>query len=99
MGIAMKPCKHLDYTKGKFIDCELMDISSQFPEISGGVRYWARGERWLAGPGPDRNPKNVQFCGAGRGRVNGILQCYTARGMSCYEAEEEKDGMPGGGAG
>ena len=86
----MKPCKHLDYTEGKFTDCEIIEITDQLPEAGCRVRYWKRGEVWLAGPGKERNPENVQFCGAGRGRIKGIFQCYNLGEMSCYEPEEDK---------
>lgn len=79
----MKPCKHLDYEEGKYTDCEIRTCAPHFPE----VRYWFRGERWTQ-PGGDSppGPSKVQFCGLGRGRINGIFQCYNGE-MSCYEPE------------
>lgn len=80
----MKPCKHLDYTPGKFDDCEIHDLAPYYPN----VRYWLRGQRWTdAGEGCPPNPASVQFCGASRGRINGIFQCYNGE-MSCYEPAE-----------
>lgn len=82
----MRPCKHLDYTEGKFSpDIELRTCAPDFPD----VRYWLRGPRWTDnGPGEKSNPAKVQFCGAGRGRINGIFQCYQAGELSCYEPEQ-----------
>jgi hypothetical protein len=74
----MKGCKHLDYTEGKFTDCTIETCAPDFPE----VRYWRRGARWID---EGRNPEKVQFCGLGRGRINGIFQCYIPNEMSCYE--------------
>lgn len=39
-----------------------------------------------------RNPEKVQFCGAGRGRINGIFQCYNAGEMHCYEPSDALKG-------
>ena len=81
-------CRHLDFEEGKYTDCKIKNCSPHFPE----VRYWERGERWTEG---DRNPQNVQFCGEGRGRINGIFQCYNPGEMPCYsppELKEEKIG-------
>lgn len=75
------PCKHLDYTEGKFEDCSIEDCSPWYPH----VRYWARGERWTDGG----NPRNVQFCGQGRGRINAIFECYNGE-MACYQPSTEK---------
>ena len=68
------PCKHLDYTEGKYIDCELVTT----PE---GWRWWKRGKTWTNGLD---NPVNVQFCKL-RGRINGIFQCINPGEMPCYE--------------
>ncbi len=77
----MKPCKHLDYDESKYVGCEIVTVPS-YPM----VRYWKRGAQWTDnGPGQKPNPENVQFCGAGRGRINGIFQCYNAGEMHCYE--------------
>ena len=78
------PCKHLDYTT-KYEDCEIKTCAPHFPN----VRYWQRGPQWTDnGPGQPPNPGKVQFCGAGRGRINGIFQCYNAGEMPCYEPAE-----------
>jgi hypothetical protein len=82
----MKPCKHLDYTTKYGPDILLCDLKADgFPE----VRFWLRGPRWTDnGPGEKPNPSKVQFCGAGRGRINGIFQCYQPGEMYCYEPAE-----------
>ena len=79
----MNPRKHLDYEEGKYTDCEIKTCEPHFPI----VRYWRRGESWTEGPMNKGNPQNVQFCGLGRGRINGIFQCYNEGEMSCYETE------------
>ena len=78
----MKPCKNLDYTEGKFgPDIELHYCAPPYQN----VRFWLRSELWINnGKNEPRSPQNVQFCGAGRGRINGIFDCYTGE-MSCYE--------------
>ena len=83
----MKPCKYLDYETGKYgPDITLKDLSPHYPT----VRYWQRGEIWTNnGPKDKPNPGKVQFCGQGRGRINGIFQCYNPGEMSCYEPEKE----------
>ena len=80
----MKPCKHLDYSEGKFEPDITLETLEGFPVA---VRYWLRGKTWTDnGPGEKPNPAKVQFCGAGRGRINGIFQCYNPGEMPCYEA-------------
>lgn len=74
----LTPCRHLDYEEGKYTSCKIKDCSPHFPE----VKYWERGEVWTEGG----NPRDVQFCGLGRGRINGIFQCYNKDEMSCHEA-------------
>lgn len=74
-------CKHLDYNEANYEDCEIKTLAPNYPE----VRYWKRGERWTDG---GRNPSDVQFCGQGRGRINGIFQCYNAGEMPCYEPSD-----------
>lgn len=91
----MKPCKNLDYTTGKFgPDITLETCAPHYPE----VKFWRRGPRWVMNENGSRNPENVQFCGAGRGRINGIFDCYQAPGpMCCYEpAAAEIDREPKG---
>ncbi len=85
----MKACKHLDYTEGKYgPDILLCDLKAEgFP----GVRFWLRGPIWTEnGPGEKSNPSKVQFCALGRGRINGIFQCYQPGEMPCYEPETEE---------
>ena len=85
----MCPCKHLDFTEGKFTDCKIVEV----PGFSCRVRYWERGKIWTDnGPGEKPNPSKVQFCGQGRGRINGIFQCYNPGEMPCYESEEASHG-------
>lgn len=79
----MKACKHLDY-ETDFTDCKLVELSG----FSCAVKYWERGPTWTSGPGNEGNPVRVQFCKAGRGRINGIFQCYNPGEMPCYETEE-----------
>jgi hypothetical protein len=74
------PCKHLDYSPN-YDDCEIKTLAPHYPQ----VRFWQRGERWTDG---GRNPRDVQFCGQGRGRINGIFQCYNGE-MHCYEADHD----------
>ena len=84
----MKPCRFLDFEEN-YPGCTIVDITDQFPDAGCQIRYWERGERWTnAGMGYPPNPKNVQFCGAGRGRITGIFQCYNPGEMRCYEAED-----------
>jgi hypothetical protein len=72
----MKPCKHLDFDKTKYEPgCALRELSG----FSVPVKYWER----LVVP-YDEAPRNVQFCGQGRGRINSIFACYNGE-MSCYE--------------
>jgi len=82
----MQPCKHLDYTPGKYTDCTIVELLG----FSCRVRHWKRGPTWIEGPGNEGNPMNVQFCGQGRGRINGIFQCYNPGEMGCYEPEGEQ---------
>ena len=69
------PCKHLDYTEGKFDGCTIRTCAPPYQD----VRYWERGEVWLSG---GENHTNVQFCKL-RGRINGVEGCYGT--MFCYE--------------
>lgn len=79
----MIPCKHLDYAEGKYgPDITLETCAPYYPT----VRFWMRGPTWTDN---GANPAKVQFCGAGRGRINGIFQCYQPGEMSCYEPAEE----------
>jgi hypothetical protein len=76
----MIPCRHLDYTPGKYTDCTVETCAPHFPD----VRFWRRGDKWTDnGAGEPRNPEKVQFCGQGRGRINGIFGCYNGE-MHCY---------------
>ena len=78
----MNPCKHLDHTEGNYNQCELVTI----PGFSCEVKHWKR----LAPP-YEGAPVNVQFCGQGRGRINGIFQCYNEGEMHCYEPAGKGD--------
>ncbi len=76
----MKPCKHLDHDEENYPGCELVT----FDGFSCEVKHWVR----TVVPFEDA-PRSVQFCGAGRGRINGIFQCYNPGEMPCYEPEAE----------
>lgn len=71
----MIPCKYLDYTEGKYTNCEIVEIGG----FSCLVRHWKRGKVWTEGG----NPENVQFCKQ-RGRINEIFACYNPSEMSCH---------------
>jgi hypothetical protein len=78
--VKLAPCKHLDYTAGRYAaDIELRTCAPDFPE----VRFWRRGPVWTACGGA----QNVQFCGKGHGRINAIFDCYEPGTKSCYEPE------------
>ena len=80
----MKACRHLDYRADRFTDSEIRTCAPHYPD----VRYWFRGPSWTDnGPGKLPNPAKVQFCGQGRGRINGVFQCYQPGEMPCYEPE------------
>lgn len=83
----MKACKHLDHTPGKYgPDIELCTLAPHYPK----VKFWRRGEKWTNnGPGERPNPRDVQFCGNGRGRINDKLSCYLGE-LPCYEPQEEE---------
>jgi hypothetical protein len=75
------PCKHLDYDESRHPECRIATVAPHFPN----VRYWARPDH-MVDNGPGQKPNRyVQFCGQGRGRINGIFQCYEAGEMHCYE--------------
>jgi hypothetical protein len=74
----MYPCKHLDH-KTEYVDCKLVQIN----EFSCPVKYWERQNVPYKGAA-----KNVQFCGLGKGRIDGIFQCYDESGMHCYQGED-----------
>lgn len=74
------PCKYLDYTT-EYRDCKLCTLAPHYPH----VRFWERGPTWTDYPDA---PKRVQFCGAGRGRINAVFDCYDGS-MPCYEPAKE----------
>ena len=74
-------CKHLDYDIEKYPQCKIVTIE---PE---GWKYW---KRPLYDPTYPEQPTRVQFCGAGRGRINSIFACINPNEMSCFEAQEEE---------
>lgn len=81
----MQPCRHLDYEEGKYgPDITLETCEPFFPD----VKYWLRGPTWTDGGRND--PDKVQFCGQGRGRINGIFQCYNKGEMRCYDSKPTK---------
>lgn len=78
----MSPCKHLDHDVEKYgSSCELVEVKS----FSTPVFYWRRKHPPYQGA-----PVNVQFCGQGRGRINGIFQCYNRGEMPCYQPADPK---------
>jgi hypothetical protein len=66
-----KGCKHLDYSEN-YIDCKIVEMD--------GYKWWER-----QNPPYEGAPVKVQFCGKGRGRINGIFQCINKDEMSCFE--------------
>lgn len=72
------PCKHLDHSEAYAGSCILRTLNG----FSCEVKYWER----QSVPYPDA-PRRVQFCGQGRGRINGIFQCYNPGELSCYESD------------
>ena len=84
----LRPCRNLDYTDGKYGPDIALETDDRVRDAEGNpVRYWVRGETWTAPlvKGGDRAPRCVQFCGAGRGRINAIFDCYEPGTMFCYE--------------
>ena len=65
-----KGCKHLDYSDN-YINCKIIERD--------GYKWWLRLNAH------EGAPVNVQFCGKGRGRINGIFQCINKGEMSCFE--------------
>ena len=69
-------CKHLDYSDN-YVDCEIV------------VLPFEMGQHWRRNAPPYQGaPVNVQFCGQGRGRINGIFQCINEGEMGCFEKQE-----------
>lgn len=83
----MKACKHLDYSEERYGEsCVLRTLDG----FSCPVKYWERSDAFVRTPdGQPDNPRNVQFCAQGRGRINGIFQCYNPGEMSCFDGEDE----------
>jgi hypothetical protein len=80
----MKPCKHLDFNLATYGEtCTLVTL----PGFACPVQHWRRNQVPYEGA-----PINVQFCGQGRGRINGIFQCYNEGEMSCYEPMSADNG-------
>ena len=88
----MKACKHLDYDEKKYPKCKLKIIN----DFEVPVKYWDRFEGGFISKEELREypntPIKVQFCGLGRGRINGIFQCYNPGEMSCYKPKKGKGG-------
>ena len=85
--MSLIPCRHLDYTEGKYgPDIELATEPSMRDASGNPVRFWFRGPTWTEPlfDGERPAPACVQFCGAGRGRINAIFDCYDGS-MHCYE--------------
>ena len=81
----MTACKHLDFDESAYPQCELVTIEGM------DVKHWRRKNVPYKGA-----PVNVQFCGQGRGRINGIFQCYNPGEMPCYEPADQPAGKEGG---
>jgi hypothetical protein len=79
----MAPCKHLDHEPANYPTCKLVTIASGSSGFGVEVKYWERLQVPYEGA-----PVKVQFCGQGRGRINGIFQCYNPGEMHCYEPAE-----------
>lgn len=77
----MKACKHLDHNEATYGEtCTLVTLDSFKTQ----VKYWQRKEVPYEGA-----PVNVQFCGQGRGRINGIFECYNGE-LGCYEPTDSQ---------
>jgi len=68
-------CKHLDYNENNYPSCKIVTIK---PE---GWKYWERTSTY------EGCPTKVQFCGAGRGRINEIFACINPGEKHCFEAQ------------
>lgn len=83
----MKPCKHLDHNPENYPSCEFVTLT----DFSCLVSFFQRTDYLPGGPlHYDGAPVKVQFCGKGKGRINGIFQCYNPGEMSCYEPEQDQ---------
>ena len=80
-------CKHLDYREGHYPQCEIITMPD-------GRKYWQRNNL----PYPEA-PRNVQFCGNGRGRINKIHDCIDPGFMHCFEPQEPCEICHGSGGG
>ena len=79
----MKPCKHLSYDAalyGEAADLVTVDVAGVL------VRYWRRKQSQLPYTGA---PTNVQFCGAGRGRITGP-RTIARRESGCERRRNER---------
>lgn len=72
----MKPCKHLDHNEENYPACELVTLEG----FSCQVKHWYRPHA--------EDDKHCQFCGLGKGRINGIFQCYNESETHCHEPIE-----------
>ena len=80
------PCKNLDYSDEYAWSCELRTLADVGEPQ---VRYWERKNSHCKN---GKLPRNVQFCGLGRGRINSITDCYTAPGpVGCYSPERKEE--------
>ena len=76
-------CKHLDFNEATYGEAAELRTLTDFEGVV--VKYWKRRPHMLHNDAVS----SVQFCGQGRGRINGIFQCYDESEMSCYQASEE----------
>jgi len=77
------PCKHLDHNPDNYPSCELKTAEPHCP----GVKFFERKEA------PAGAPTRVQFCGAGRGRINAVFDCYDGS-MHCYDPADPETVAP-----
>jgi len=69
-----KGCRHLDYNKDRYPECELL-------ELPDGVKYWRRPKYY------DGQRTMVQFCRR-RGRINDVFSCVLGE-RDCFEPQEK----------
>ena len=69
-------CKYLDYEKTKYPSCRLVEKD--------GYKWWERDAPY------EGAPTRIQFCGQGRGRINGIFQCINPGEMGCFEPHDKE---------
>jgi hypothetical protein len=76
-------CRNLDYSDRHKAAARLVEIQIGSAKGEMTVRFWERREL----PYEDA-PRHVQYCGAGRGRICAVFNCYLPDTMACHEAEK-----------